>query len=130
MITVAQNQLVDLLCEKLKFFALDKTSGTYNPADPTRFEKYSGSVNGIQFEVYDNTWTVGFSFTTDNGTVHALWFRPIGDTKTIYGRWDPQIRLFFSVARQLLTTSTECSERDDSPCMACGCSGCNGRCQE
>jgi len=43
MIKFTQNQMVDLFCEYLKKKISTRT-GTYNKADPTHYEKYSGEL--------------------------------------------------------------------------------------
>lgn len=43
MILFTQGELVDMFCEKLRSMVSTRT-GTYNTADPTFFEKFSGEV--------------------------------------------------------------------------------------
>ena len=124
MIELSQNQLVDLLMEKLKDASEGWTSGTYDKADPTHFEKGTSKFGipytlgdegelldgpepeNISVDWNDVTWGIEFSIVVPSirQPIRAYWSREFGNGKSHWTRCHED---FFRVVQAILTDAQE-----------------------
>jgi len=117
MIQLSQDQIVNLFIEKLKLMG-SSTSGTYNPADPTHFEKGVAEIGiehgftmftdesqapypepeNVLVDWHDCTWGIKFEFETSAGQESGYWSRAIGGV----GEWGTASKNFYEVFLKLL----------------------------
>ena len=123
MIVLTQNQIVDLLQEKLKATATNCKTGTYDKADPTHFEKgvtefgipYTLGPNdqldgpepeNISVEWNDVTWGIEYKIAVPSipEPVGGYWAREFGVDKS---HWTRCHERFFDVVKAILLDSGE-----------------------
>ena len=134
MITFTQNQIVDIIVEKLTQFSTGSKKGTYDKSDPTCYEKHFCKIGmqygfgpaveeacgcpeseNVEVEIHDVTWGIEFKINAPSGKHEGYWSRsfPPSNKSGFSGHWTRCSPDFLKVLKRLFLEGEEPQNFDD-----------------